>query len=86
MNRIPAALAPKFAEAVLSQIAGRRAHKAAGNRDDEESLSFLRTCLEEKGWKNLGHASDFEDALTAAGFALREVFVGRGSRRVYVGV
>ena len=85
MNRIPSGLAPKFQDAVLALIAGRKAHAAAGNRDDEESLSFLRSELQDRGWKCLGGSGDFEDALRAAGFSLREAIVGRGSRRVYVG-
>ncbi len=77
-------LQSKFSDDVLGLIASKKAHKASGNQDGEESVSYLLTTLrQDKGWKIPGNPGDFEDTLTAAGFTLRESFAGR-SRRVYV--
>lgn len=80
---------PAHRDAITDLIIGRlstsRAHRASGNLDGEESVSYLIIHLRENGFKVGGHIGDFEDFVKALGFSIRENVAGRSVRR-YVGV
>lgn len=77
---------PALQNAVLEILSVRKAHVRTGNLDGEESLSSLLDELRWKGWKNFGNLSDFETLMKDNGFTIRVTYVGRGTRRAYVGV
>lgn len=77
---------PKLQDDVLEILSKARAHVRTGNLDGEDSVSSLLEKLRDKGWKGFGNLNNFENLLEANGFTLREVHVGCGTRRAYVGI
>lgn len=68
-------------ELILNHLAKAKAHKPAGTRDNEESVSYMLTLVRDAGYTVGGSLSDFESLLEALGFTIREQKTGRNYRR-----
>lgn len=68
----------KFIEDVTANL--RDTYLVNGQEMRGQAVSFLQTCLYEKGWKNL---SNFESQLEEVGFKIVEGR-GKGNRRARV--
>lgn len=66
--------------AAISFLATRRAHTATGNRDGEESASFLSLTLRGMGWRVPSHPGRFAAYMEAHGFSVRSHWAGRNLR------
>lgn len=77
----------QFTNDVLNHLAVCKAHQRTGNRDGEQSLSYLVTVLREKGWRltTSGWGTTAQELLEEAGFTLRQQRNGRAVR-TYVGI
>jgi len=76
----------KFQNAILEIISKALAHEKTGNRDGEQSVSYVLSELRYAGWRNLSNTNRLEDLAKAAGFTVREEYRGNGQRRAYIGL
>ena len=62
----------KFAEDVLTHLGDDYSYISWNTKKEVkiqgQSMSYLKTCMRDHGWKNIGCDSDFDSLLQKAGF------------------